>query len=455
MGKTKKIFAVLIIAAMVLSGCSTNDKNNADVGAEYPKELFPIYHDATVYSYKFDKGIIDISFGTDEDYEKVGKYYSLLFEHSKYEVTAEKLTNMRFVSSGKTNLYKYLLEVNKAESRKDKKVNNTIINLRIVINDFVLDSGYSATPTPEPVDKITAAPTSTLAPTDSPKPQSTHNAYSDFDVISTIDMQEESIFIECLDVSENDKGNGLKNVSVKLKIVNYGEEQTGYISVDDFVLVDSLGNFYHSDMSGGIFSRGVNILPGGYCVDDIDFVVESSLIYSVLAIPEGLGSRITNSYDMELAPLSPPDNPGSYDEAIAEVYDISSVPTFIIGQEYIIDNMLKIRLNDARYFTNNTTVNLKNLMYTFSMEFTNISDDVIIPVELREFVLFDIKHNIMIKTTSDLTPYDELAFNSIQSGLSEDFNISFEVFEEVGENYLCLLLVNPSNQDEKIIFKIR
>ena len=374
---------------------------------------------------------------------------------TRWANTTEKLTNKRFVSSGKTNLYRYLLEVNKAESREEKKKGSTIVNLRIVINDFVIDSGYSATPTPERVDKITAAPTSTLSPTDTPKPEITANAYSDFEVISTIDMLEEAVFIECLDVAEKDKGNGQKIVSIKLKIVNYGTEQTGYISVDDFALVDNLGNFYHSDMSGGIFANGVNILPGGYCVDDIDFNVDGSLIYSVLAIPEGLGSRMTSSYDLELAPLSPPLDPGAHDEAIADVYDISHIPTFIIGQEHTIDNALKIRLNDAQYFTNNTTNNLENLMYTFSMEFTNTSDDVIIPVEQREFVLFDIKHNIMIKATSELTPYDELALNPIHSGLSENYNISFEVFEEVGENYLCLLLINPSSQEDKIIFKIR
>ena len=94
-------------------------------------------------------------------------------------------------------------------------------------------------------------------------------------------------------------------------------------------------------------------------------------------------------------------------------------------------------------------------MYTFSLEFENVSSDVIIPVELRDFVLYDTKHNIMIKTTMDITPYNELTFNPVQNGLSENYNISFEVFEQVSENYLCLLLTTSDGQSNPIIYKIR
>ena len=455
MSYLKKIFAIIIIGALVLTGCSSsNYKDEVEIGAEFPMEMFPIYKDATVYKYEFDKGIIDISFGTEDSYDKVSQYYDLLFEHSKYDVTAEKMTNQRYVTAGKTNLYKYLLEVNKSVFRKEKKLYNTIVNLRVTINDFVVDNTFDITPTPEPVIKFTPAPTNTLAPTDTPKPTNTPRIFDD-EVISTADVVEDKIFIECLGVEEYIKGDGQKILSIKLKMINYGQEETGYISISDFVLIDEDGISYHSDMVDGLFASGVNILPGGYCIDSIRFAISEDAIYSVLAMPEGLGDRVTNSYDLELAPLMPPMDAGAYDEAINEVYDISHIPTFIIGQEYVIDNTLTTKLNGAEYFNNHTTTNADNLMYTFSMEFSNISETVIIPVEIRDFVLFDIKHNIMIKPTVDLTPYDELAFNPVQDGLSENYNISFDVFEEVSENHMCLMLISPNQQDNLVIYKIR
>ena len=212
---------------------------------------------------------------------------------------------------------------------------------------------------------------------------------------------------------------------------------------------------YHSDMADGLFASGVNILPGGSCVDYISFAVNNEVIPGILSIHGGIGSRASSSYDLELAPLDPPKDAGKYNSKIAEEADISAIPTFVIGQEYTFDDSLTIRLSNAQYFTNHTTVNQDNLMYTFTLEFSNITDNVIIPSELRNFVMYDIKHNIMIKPTEDLTPYNELAVNAIQSGMSESYNISFEVFEETTENYLCLLISGTNQQSNPIIYKIR
>jgi len=462
MTKLIKSIAIVILSALLLAGCqSSNYKESVEIGAEYPIEMFPIYNNAIVYGYEFNNGVIDITFGSEDDYEKVSKYYELLFEHSKYDVTAQKLTTQSYISSGKTNHYKYLLDVNKSVSRQEKKYYNTIISLRITINDFTIkdepniEYNLESTPTPEPVERNTPAPTNTVAPTDTPKPTEEPNGYFDMEVISTVDLVDEGIFIECLGVSEINKDSDQKTVSVLVKIINYGEEETGYISTADFVLIDDLGNAFYSNILDGVFSSGVNILPGGYCIDYVSFVVEDDTIPSVIAMPEGIGNRVNGSYDLELAPLSPPMDANNFDEYIQDIADISHIPTFIIGQEYIVDDVLKIKLNDALYFTNHTTINQENLMYTFSIEFENISSEVIIPVELRDFVLYDIKHNIMIKATMDLTPYNELAFNPVQNGLSENYNISFEIFEETSENYLCLLLSGPNRQDNPIIYKIR
>lgn len=460
MTKLKKVFAVLIISVLFLTGCQSSEyTKNAETGAEYPIEMFPIYKDAVVYNYEFNDGIIDITFGSEEEYEKVSTYYELLFEHSKYDVTAQKLTTQSYISSGKTNHYKYLLEINQSGTREQKKYYNTIVNLRITINDFVVKDSIvtefqsESTPTPQPVEKNTPAPTNTVAPTDTPKPTEQPSTYLDMEVISTVDLLEDRIFIECLDVNEVNKDNNQKTVSVLLKIINYGEEETGYITTADFALIDGEGNTYHSNILDGVFSSGVNILPGGYCVDYINFEIDKNTIPSVVAMPEGIGNRVNGSYDIELAPLSPPMDVNKYDESIADIADTSHIPTFIIGQEYTVDDVLKVKLNDAVYFDNHTTISTENLMYTFSLGFENISSEVIIPVELRDFVLYDIKHNIMVKATMDLTPYNELAFNPVQNGLSENYNISFEMFEQTGENYLCLLL--SSNEDNPIIYKIR
>lgn len=450
-----KIFIIVIVVTLVFTGCQSTDYgDNIDIGAEYPIEMFPIYKDAIVYKYQFVKGVIDITFGTEDDFEKVASYYDLLFEHSKYDVTAKKTTTQGYISAGKTNLYKFLLEVDKAVYRKEKKLYSTVVNLRITINNFVLDSSFEATPTPALVDKITPPPTDTIAPTDTPIPSATPYTFSDMEVISTVNMLEDKIFIECLDVVEtiNDTS---KTISLLLKIINYSDDETGYISSLDFTLIDDEGNAYYSDIMDGVFASGVNILPGGYCVDTVSFVVDKDVIASVLAMPDGLGNRISSSYDLEVAPLAPPIDAGAYDEYIADVADISAIPTFIIGQEYTLDNELTIKLSDAKYFNNHTTVNQENLMYTFNIEFTNISSNVIIPAEMRDFVLYDIKHNIYIKPTIDLTPFDELLFNPVQNGLSKNYNISFEIFEEIEENYLCLLLYSKNQQNNLIIYKIR
>ena len=89
----KKIFAAALAVILMFSGCqSSKYADSIDIGAEYPLEMFPVYKDAVIYKYSFEEGVIDISFGTDDDYEKVSKYYSLIFEHSKYDVTAEKMS---------------------------------------------------------------------------------------------------------------------------------------------------------------------------------------------------------------------------------------------------------------------------------------------------------------------------------------------------------------------------
>lgn len=459
MNSLKKILAVTLLLVFALAGCQSAAYNQSvEIGAEYPVEMFPIYTDAIVYMYEFDEGVIDITFGTDDTYEKVSKYYDLLFEHSKYDVTAQKMTNQSYISSGKTNHYKYLMEVNKAIFRKEKRLYNTIVNVRISINGFVVDNvnlPMETTPTPQQVEKITPAPTNTIAPTTTPAPTEEPNTYFNMEVISTVDMADEQIFIECLDVTQSAKDDSQKTISVLLKMINYSKEETGYITTSDFSLIDENGIAYHSDMVDGIFASGVNILPGGYCIDYISFVVGSDVIVSVLAMPEGLGSRLTGSYDLELAPLAPPMNAGLYDGAVGGIADISHIPTFIIGQEYTIDESLTTKLINAQYFTNHSSINQENLMYTFNMEFINISSTVIIPTEIRDFVLYDIKHNIMVKPTVDLTPYDELAFNPVQNGLSENYHISFEVFEETSENYLCLALLRVNQQDNAIIYKIR
>lgn len=462
MAKLKKALAILILSVVLLTGCQSSQYNeNIDIGAQYPTEMFPVYNGAVVYSYKFDNGIIDITFGSEDEYKKVSKYYELLFEHSKYDVTAQKLTTQSYISAGKTNNYKYLLEVNKVNGRQEKKYYNTVVNLRITINDFVIKEDPTieyqseSTPTPQPVEKTTPGPTNTVAPTDTPKPTEQPDMYDNIDVISTVDLIEDSIFIECLGVNEIDKDSDKKVISVLLKIINYGEQETGYITTADFALIDDEGNTYHSNILDGVFSSGVNILPGGYCVDYVSFEAEADTIPKVVAMLEGVGNRVNGSYDIELAPISPPIDANKYDDYILDVADISHIPTFIIGQEYIVDDILKIKLNDALYFSNHTTTSTENLMYTFSLEFENVSSEVIIPVELRDFVLYDIKHNIMIQTTMDLTPYNELTFNPVQNGLSENYNISFEIFEQTNENYLCLLLTSPNGQDSPIIYKIR
>ena len=450
----KKALPIIILFMFILTGCQNNYESSADIGAEYPVEMFPIYKDGLVYKYEFKNGTIDLTFGTSEDYEKVGKYYQMLFEHSKYDVTAEKMTNQEYISSGKTNNYKYLLEVKKPVFRKEKNLYNTIVNLRININDFVATNSGS-TPTPTPVEKITPPPTEAPVATDTPEPTETPYVYLDKEVISTADILDEQIFIECIDIEEETKDNGQKTVSVQLKMINYGQSETGYITMADFVLIDDLGTSYHSDMTDSIFSSGVNIMPGGYCVDYIRFTVAENVIPGVLAMPEGLGSRLNNSYDIELYPLTPPTDAGIHDKDIADIADISDVPTFIIGQEYTIDEILKVKLNNAEYFINHTSSNPEKLMYTFNMGFENISANVIIPTELREFVMYDISHNIFIKPTVDLTPYNELAFNPVQNGLIENYHISFMVTEEISENYLCLMLLDKNQQNNPIIYKIR
>lgn len=462
MTKLARIIIIAILSVLMLTGCQSSKYNeNIDVGAEYPIEMFPVYKDAVVYSYEFNNGVIDITFGSKDEYKKISKYYELLFEHSKYDVTAEKLTTQSYISAGKTNHYKYLLEINKTSNRQQKKYYNTIVNLRITINDFVVNDevtpeySLESTPTPQPVERTTPGPTNTVAPTDTPKPTEQPSANFDMEVISTVDLKDESIFIECLGVNETNREGGQKTVSVLLKIINYGLEETGFITTGDFALIDDLGNASYSNVLDGVFSSGVNILPGGYCIDYISFNVDDNIIANVIAMPEGIGSRVNGSYDIDLAPLSPPIDANQYDDYIGGIADISHIPTFIIGQECIVDNVLKIKLNDALYFTNHTTTNQENLMYTFSLDFENISSGVIIPVELRDFVMYDIQHNIMIRTTMDLTPYDELTFNPVQNGLSENYNISFEIFEQTSENYLCLLLLSPSGQDNPIIYKIR
>ncbi len=457
MSYIKKIFLLFFIVVLMLSGCQSGRYTQSiDIGAEYPVEMFPVYKDAVIYEYSFENGVIDITFGTSDDYEKVGKYYELLFEHSKYDVTADKMTTESYISSGKTNHYKYLLEVNKAELAKQKKYFNSTVSLRITINGFVTEStSYEATPTPQAVDKVTPAPTNTAAPTDTPQPTEVPDTYLTMEVISSADMTDEFISIECLDVSEKTKNEQQKTVSVLLKVINYGQSETGYIMQEDFTLIDAEGTEHYSDMADGLFASGVNILPGGYCVEYVRFVVDNDVVSSVLAIPDGLGSRLIGSYDLDLAPQNPPADAGAHNSDIIDEADISDIPAFIIGQEYTFDGMLTIKLNDAQYFENHTTVNPDNLMYTFSVEFDNISDNVIIPAEIKDFVLYDIKHNIMVKPTEDLTPYDELAFNPVQSGLSENYNISFEIFEETSENYLCLLVSDTNQQNNPVIYKIR
>ena len=453
----KRIFSLILLVFFVFTGCqSTKYSEQIDIGAEYPVEMFPIYKNATVYKYEFDEGIIDLTFGTEDSYEKVSNYYDLLFEHSKYDVTVKKMTSLGYTSAGKTNHYKYLMEVNKPEFVKEKKLYSTIVSLRITINDFAIDnSSFKATPTPQVVDRTTPAPTNTIAPTDTPEPTTVPNTFIAMEVISAIDMQDEQISVECLDVLEKEKNEEQTTISILLKIINYGDEETGFVSANDFALIDNVGKEYHSEMVDGVFGGGVNILPGGYCIDYITFAIDDEAVASILSMPDGIGSRLSSSYDLELSPLAPPLNAGIHNGDIRGVADISQIPTFIIGQEYTIDGVLTTKLSDAQYFNNHTTVNQENLMYTFNMEFTNISDTVILPAEIRDFVLYDLKHNIIVKPTQDLTPYSELALNPVQNGLSENYNISFEVFEETSENYLCLLLTSTNQQNNLIIYKIR
>jgi len=454
----KKIFVFLCLSVLALSGCSEwKSEESVAVGAEYPAEMFPVYSGAQVYEYSFNEGIIDISFGTDDDYEKVSRYYDTLFEHSKYDVTANKLTTQSYISSGKTNHYKYLLEVKKAIFRQEKKKYNTIVSLRISINGFTSDSEINgdATPTPQAVLKTTPPPTGTPVVTDTPAPTAEPETFLDMEAISTVDMADEQIFIECLSLEESLREDGQKDILVLLKIVNYGEQETGYISVSDFVLIDSNGEAHYSAMNDGIFAAGVNVLPGGYCADYIRFTTDETTQAAVLAMPEGLGSRTGSSYDFDIAPVRFSDNSGAYDSMISEPADISGIPTYIIGQEYTLDDALKLKLSSAQYFDNHTTINQENLMYTFSMEFTNISDGVIIPAEIRSFALYDLEHNIIIKPTLELTPYDELGFSPVQAGTAENYHLSFEIFEKSGENYLCLLLTSANPQDSPIIYKIR
>lgn len=455
MKNTYKLFLIFIILCLVLAGCrGINYDKNIQAEDEYPAELFPIYNDAVVYNYEFENGIIDVTFGSQDEYEDVYSYYDMLLNHHSYDITMDKKTTQKYISAGKIDGYTFLLEAEKAIYRKEKKYYNTVVKIRIEIDDFYAENLFVITPTPQALDKPTPEPTS--ANTEAPQATSapTPYTYADKDVIATIDMQEEEIFIECLGVDEQ-INKEVKEVAILLKVLNYGQKETGYISHLDFEVLDIEGNAYYCDMLEGIFAGGTSLLPGGYCVDYISFKVPADAVINKLSMPDSIGSRTSKAYTMELAPISPPADAGKYDVYIAKEYDIGTIPTFIIGQQYLFDKVLQVKLNDARYFINHTSENQDNLMYTYTLEFTNTSTNVIIPVEMRDFVLFDTKHNIYVKPTIALTPYDELAFKPVQSGVSKVYNLSFEIFEDTNESNLCLLLYSANLQSNRVIYKIR
>ncbi len=94
---------------------------------------------------------------------------------------------------------------------------------------------------------------------------------------------------------------------------------------------------------------------------------------------------------------------GDYYDMIKGSVDKRVLPTFTTGQEHTFDDSLSVVLNNAEYFSTDEEVFDK---YTYELTFTNITDNVIIPVESRGFALYDVYHNIIVKPTENLTPYE-------------------------------------------------
>ncbi len=451
----KKRIIVILLAVLAISftACTSTDyTENIALGKEYPIELFPIIDGSNVYEYTYSNGIIDIKFGSDKEFEDVKDYYELVFAHNDYHNTIDKLTNKRYIIAGSSKDYSYLLEVSDAKSTEEKKHYKSIVSIRVVLNDIV-DVSIDITPTPqvivtnEPTPVVTPEPTATPEILVTPEPTESY-LLTDSDFTNSVDLKESRVFIQA-SKAENKLEGEEKEILIQLEIINYSDHETGFIDISQFTLVDSYGIEYYPDNTNSILDTGVNVLAKGHAVALLKFYAHIESTEVSLVADHGIGNIPVEDLTIDLYGTPNVLFSGDYYDMIKGSIDKRVLPTFTTGQEHTFDDALSVALNNAEYFSTDGDAFDK---YTYELTFTNITDNVIIPVELRDFALYDVYHNIIVKPTENLTPYDELGFNPVQSGVSKVYNISFEIFEEVGDEYLNLLVYSLDGDDNDILF---
>lgn len=126
-----KILVLIVVMALVLSGCIPSAFLKGVEFDNYPERDLPVYDGAIVFEYEDDDDEVTIKYGTEDDVDDVIEFYQDFFDDEGITLSDEEQDDDEYSAAGFYEDFDFQIEVEEAKGENEEKVFSVVVEVAI------------------------------------------------------------------------------------------------------------------------------------------------------------------------------------------------------------------------------------------------------------------------------------------------------------------------------------